>query len=97
MIFGKKNFFENWPNSAEIPCGSKISLEIALSSMVFEIQAFLCFAISRKIRKILGGRHFLPEIFCLNQLGMASAYPAIKNFIEIALTKGFRDKTFSVL
>ena len=33
-------------------------VEIALSSTVFEIQAFLCFAIFAKISKIQNGRHF---------------------------------------
>ena len=32
--------------------------EIALSRMVFEIQAFLCFAIFAKNSKIQNGRHF---------------------------------------
>ena len=38
-IFGDKNFFfQNWGKySAEIPCGSKNFVEIALSSSVFEI------------------------------------------------------------
>ena len=33
-------------------------VEIALSSTVFEIQAFLCFAIFAKNSKIQNGRHF---------------------------------------
>ena len=63
-LFGGTKIFENWVTySAELPYGSKMSSKL-LSSTVFEIQAFLCFAIFAKNSKIQNGRHFLAsEIF----------------------------------
>ena len=45
-------------HNAQIPCGSKIFDEIALSGTVKEIEANLCFAIFGKNSKIQNGRHF---------------------------------------
>ena len=45
-IFGEGKIFENCQEYiAQIPCGSKIVDEIALSSTVKEIEANLCFSI----------------------------------------------------
>ena len=59
-IFGKTNFF-----FLKIGMAKKIDtlwvknfVEIALSSRVFEIQAFFCFAIFAKNPKIQNGHHF---------------------------------------
>ena len=46
-----QNFFENRVSYSEVPCMSNFFFEIALSSMVFEIQGFLCFAFLKKIQK----------------------------------------------
>ena len=43
--------------------GQKFRRIIALSSRVFEIEAFLCFAIFAKISKIQNGRHFCRDKF----------------------------------
>ena len=49
-IFGKGKFYlENWISySAAVTLWIKNFVEIALSSTVFEIQAFLCFAFLKK-------------------------------------------------
>ena len=67
-FLGRGKFFENCKEYIPcIPCGSKISAiflwvenfdEIALSRMVKEIEANLCFAIFGKKSKIQNGRHF---------------------------------------
>ena len=58
-IFGETKFF--W-ELAWLLCRDTLRVknfvEIALSSRVFEIQAFLCFAIFAKNSKIQNGRHF---------------------------------------
>ena len=73
--------------------------EITLSHMVFEIQAFFCFAILRKIRIFKMASHLAREkfhkrppfwkdkIFFL-KTGSATqqSYPQVKNFVEIALS-----------
>ena len=52
-IFGRGNFFENCQEYiSQIPCGLKLLDEIALSRMVKEIEANLCFFhFLAKIRK----------------------------------------------
>ena len=51
FLAGQK-FFENWAAIQQrYPHRVKNFIEIALSSMVFNIQAFLCFALLKKIRK----------------------------------------------
>ena len=58
-IFGETKFFSKL---AWLLCRDtlwvKNFVEIVLSSTVFEIQAFLCFAIFAKNSKIQNGRHF---------------------------------------
>ena len=58
-IFGKTNFFFKL---GLVPCRDTLLVtnfvEIALSSTVFEISAFLCFAIFVKNLKIQNGHHF---------------------------------------
>ena len=56
-------------------------VEIALSSRVFEIQAFLCFAIFAKNSKIQNGRHFWRDKIFL-KIGMATLqrYPVGQKF-----------------
>ena len=51
-IFGGTNFFGKLGQLLRkgYPVGQKF-IEISLSSMVFEIQGFLCFAFLKKIRK----------------------------------------------
>ena len=65
-IFGETNFF---CKLGQLLCRDTLRVknfvEIALSSTVFEIQAFLCFAIFAKISKIQNGRHFGRENFFL--------------------------------
>ena len=65
----------------------KSFVEIALSSMVFEIQAFWCFAIFAKNWKIQNDRHFWRDKNFL-KIGMATlqGYPKVKNSVEIALS-----------
>ena len=63
-IFGGTIFFLKIGSASRVTLRIKIFVEIALSSMVSEIQAFLCFAIFAKNSKIQNGRHFLAsEIF----------------------------------
>ena len=70
-IFGETKFF--W-KLAWLLCRDtlwvKNFVEIALSSTVFEIEAFLCFAIFAKNSKIQNGRHFWRD----------------KNFFKIGIT-----------
>ena len=81
-IFGKTTFFGKL---AWLLCRDtlwvKNFVEIALSSRVFEIEAFLCFAIFAKNSKIQNGRHFLRDKMFL-KIGMATLqrYPAGKKF-----------------
>ena len=56
-IFGETYCFLKIGHSAAIPWGKNF-IEIALSSPVFKIKAFLCFAIFAKNSKIQNGRHF---------------------------------------
>ena len=65
----------------------QIFVEIALSSMVFEIQAFLCFAIFAKNLKIQNGCHFWRDKLFL-KIGSATqqSYPTGQIFVEIALS-----------
>ena len=68
-------------------------LEIALSSRVFEIYAFLCFAIFAKNSKIQNGRHFWRDKIFL-KIGMATLqiYPVGKKFRRNrSILQGFRD------
>ena len=66
--------------------------EIALSRMVKEIEAILCFAIFGKNSKIQNGRHFwggenflnLPRVHCLDTLW-------VENFDEIALSRTVKE------
>ena len=58
-ICRKRKIFENCKEYiAQIPCGSKIFDEIALSHTVKEMEANLCFAIFGKNSKIQNGHHF---------------------------------------
>ena len=66
-------FFEHWVSSSLELHWDKNLVKIALSSTVFEIQAFLCFAIFAKNSKIQNGRHFLFNNFFLNWV----SYPAV--------------------
>ena len=68
--------------------GQKIS--VALSSTVFEIQVFLCFA---NFAKIQNGSHFWREIFFLNNvLVTLQKYPADQKFRRNrSIAHGFRD------
>ena len=60
IFLAKQKFFENWHGySAGNNLWFKNFVEIALSSTVFEIQAFLCFAIFAKNSKIGNCCHFL--------------------------------------
>ena len=63
-IFGKTIFFFKL---GLVPCRDTLLVtnfvEIALSSTVFEIEAFLCFAIFTKNSKIQNGRHFWQNNF----------------------------------
>ena len=68
---------------------------MALSSRVFEIQAFLCFAIFAKNSKIQNGRHFWRDKIFL-KLGMATLqiYPVGQKFRRNrSILQGFRDIT----
>ena len=68
-------------------------IEIALSSTVFEIYAFLCFAILAKNSKIQNGRQFWQELFFL-KIGMATLqrYPVGQKFCRNrSIAHGFRD------
>ena len=57
VILGGK-FFENWPEDISHTHGDENFDEIALSRMVKEIEANLCFAIFGKNSKIQNGCHF---------------------------------------
>ena len=62
--------------------------EIALSRMVKEIEANLCFAIFGKNSKIQNGRHFRGgEIFFLIAKNTMLKYLWVENFDEIALSR----------
>ena len=62
--------------------------EIALSRMVKEIEANLCFAIFGKNLKIQNGRHFRGgEIFFLIAKNTMLKYLWVENFDEIALSR----------
>ena len=68
-------------------------VEIALSSRVFEIYAFLCFAIFAKNSKIQNGRHFWRDKIFL-KIGMATLqiYPVGQKFRRNrSILQGFRD------
>ena len=55
--------------------------------MVYEIQAFLCFAIFEKNAKIQNGRNiWLDKIFLKIRMGTLYRYPVGQNFVEIALS-----------
>ena len=85
-IFGGTKFFENWVGySAElITLWVKNFVEIALSSTVFKIQAFLCFAIFAKNSKIQNSRHFWRDNFFFLKIGSATqqSYPTGQNFCQ---------------
>ena len=59
-------------------------VEIAQSSTVFEIQAFLCFAFLKKNSKIQNGRYFWQIKYSLKLLTNTLW---VKNFAEIALSR----------
>ena len=62
--------------------------EIALSRMVKEIEANLCFAIFGKTSKIQNGRHFRGgEIFFKIAKNTMLKYLWVENFDEIALSR----------
>ena len=90
---GRGKFFKNYQEyNAQIPCGSKIFDEIALSRTVKEIEANLCFAFLAKIRKfkmaaIFGeGKSFgkLQRLHSLDTLW-------VENFDEIALSRTIKE------
>ena len=59
MVFAwQKQSIQKRKNNGSLILHVKNLVEIALSSMVFEIQAFLCFAFSKKNLKIPNGRLF---------------------------------------
>ena len=61
------------------------SAQSALSSMVFKIQAFLCFEIFAKNSKIQNGRYIWRDENILKiGMGTLQRYPAVKNFVEFA-------------
>ena len=63
-------------------------VEITLSSTVFEIHAFLCFAFLKKNSKIQNGRHFWQVKYSL-KLGKASLhrYPVGQKFCRNPTSK----------
>ena len=66
--------------------------EIALSRMVKEIEANLCFAIFGKNLKIQNGRHFRGgEIFFKIAKNTMLKYLWVKNFDEIALSRTVKE------
>ena len=87
-MWEEEKFFENCQEyTAQLPCGSKIFDEIALSRTVKEIEVNLCFAIfwqkfeNTKWRPFLGrGKFFgkLPRVH-------SSDTPWVENFNEITL------------
>ena len=88
-IFGGTKIFEKLGQLlSRVSLRIKNFVEIALSSMVFEIQAFLCFAIFVKNSKIQNGRHFWWDQKFSKKLGhlLRRVTLRIKNFIEIALS-----------
>ena len=100
FLAGQK-FFENWVTYfklAELPCGSKYFVKIALSGMVVEIQAFLCFVLLKKNWKIQNGRHFWHMKYLL-KLGKASRhrYPVGQIFCRNrSISHGFRNTSIFV-
>ena len=81
-IFGKRNFFFKLPR---VHFSDTLSVEnfdeIALSRMVEEIEANLCFAILGKNSKIQNGRHFWEEeIFLKIAKGTSLRYPVGRKF-----------------
>ena len=66
--------------------------EIALSRMVKEIEANLCFAIFGKNLKIQNGRHFRGgEIFFKIAKNTMLKYLWVENFAEIALSRTVKE------
>ena len=62
-FLARQIFFENWHGYSSDNLRVKNFVEIDLSSTVFEIQAFLCFAILRKIRKFKMAAIFCEKFF----------------------------------
>ena len=85
-----QKFFENWHGySAEISCRVKNFVEIALSSTVFKITAFLCFTIFEKNSKIQNGRHFF---FLKIGIATLQRYPVGQKFCRNrSISHGFQD------
>ena len=76
-----KIFFNYQEYNVQIPCGSKVFDEIALSRTVKEIEANLCFAIFGKNSKIQNGRHFWEgENFCKIAKIAFHRYPVGRKF-----------------
>ena len=93
-IFARKNFFENWHGySAEIPGGSNQKFRRNHSSRVFEILAFLCFAIfAQKFENSKWPPFLARQIFL--KIGMATLqrYPEDQKFCRNrSIWHGFRD------
>ena len=91
-IFCERNFlFENWHGySAEIPCGSKISLK---SLYLAGFSRYKHFYVLQFLRKIQNGRHFWRDKFFL-KIGMATLqiYPVGQKFRRNrSILQGFRD------
>ena len=81
-IFGETNFFENWHGySAEIPCGSKISLKSLYVAGFSRYKHFYVLQFLQKNSKIQNGRHFWRDKFFL-KIGMATQqrYPVGQKF-----------------
>ena len=95
-FLGRGKFFKNCQGyNGQIPCGLKMVEnfdEIALSRMVKEIQANLCFAIFGKYSKIQNSRHFWGgENFWKIAKITFLRYPVGENFDEIALSRTVKE------
>ena len=78
---GQKNF-ENWVTYSRVTLWVKHFIKITLSSTVFEIQAFFCFAFLKKIRKFKMATILLK----LGRLVFTDTL-WVKSFAEIALSR----------
>ena len=77
---------ENWVSYSAVILWVKIFVEIVLSSTVFQIQAFLCYAFWKKNSKIQNGCYFWQVKYSL-KLQKARLHRWVKNFAEIALSR----------
>ena len=90
-FFARNFLFENWHGySAEIPCGSKISLK---SLYLAGFSRYKHFYVLQFLRKIQNGRHFWRDKIFL-KIGMATLqiYPVGQKFRRNrSILQGFRD------